>query len=86
MDTSTHKKTINSSGCDNCKTNLVCGVQDRLILNAFDTQQDFKTKPRTIRGSSQTDIRMYHSPCADFSLAQLGRSGLDRSQEACCFF
>jgi hypothetical protein len=60
----------------------VSGVQDRLILNAFDTQYDFEPKPRTIRGESQTDIRMHHSPRTDFFLAQLGRSGLERAQEA----
>jgi hypothetical protein len=86
MGTSIHKKNISSSGRDKCTTNLVCGVQDRLILNAFDTQQDLKTKTRTICGSSQSDIRMYHSPGTDFSLAQFGRSDLDRAQEARCFF
>jgi hypothetical protein len=64
----------------------MCGIDDCLILNAFYAQHDFKAKPRTIRGYSQTDIRMYHSPCADFSLAKLGCRGLERAQEARWFF
>lgn len=83
MDTSIHKRPLVLVVVTTVYTNLVCGVQDRLILNAFDTQQDFKTKPRTIRGLSQANIRMYHSPRADFFFAQLGCSGLDRAQEAC---
>jgi hypothetical protein len=77
MDTPIYKKAISSIGCENCIANLVCGIQDFLILNAFDTQHGFKTKPRTIRGESQTDIRMYHSPRADFCLALLGRNVLE---------
>jgi hypothetical protein len=47
MDTSIHKKAINSNGRDNnCITNLVCGIQDRLILNTFDTHYDFKDQIR----------------------------------------
>lgn len=60
----------------------MCGIEDRLILDAFDTQHDFKTKAGTIRGLSQTDIGMYNSLRADFFLAQLGRSALDCRQEA----
>jgi len=60
----------------------MCGIEDRLILDAFDTQHDFKTKARTIRGLSQTDIGMHNSLRADFFLAQLGRGTLDCRQEA----
>jgi hypothetical protein len=64
----------------------MCGIEDRLILDAFDTQHDFKTKARTIRGLSQTDIGMHNSLRADFFLAQLGRGTLDCRQEARCIF
>src|ERR1700730_6599169 len=68
------REAINSSGNNSFMTHLVCGVQDRLILYAFDTQHDLETIPRTIRGLSQDDIRVYHSPLADFFLALLPRS------------
>jgi hypothetical protein len=64
----------------------MCGIEDRQILDAFDTQHDFKTKAGAIRGLSQTDIGMYNSLRADFSLTQLGRSVLDCRQEARCVF
>jgi hypothetical protein len=68
-------------------TNLVCGVQDRLILDTFDTQHNTKTKSGDILGSTYTDIRMHHSTLSDFFLARLGSDGLDRAQEArCCLF
>jgi hypothetical protein len=86
MDTAIHNESISSSGCDNYITNLMCGIEDRLILDAFDTQHDFKSKAGTIGGLSQTDIGMHNSLCADFSLAQLGRSVLDCTQEARCIF
>lgn len=38
----THLFTISvSDNISLSKTNLVCGVQDRLVLDAFDTQHDF---------------------------------------------
>jgi hypothetical protein len=77
MGTSINNKSISTSGCDNYIANLVCGIEDRLIIEAFDTQHDFKTEAGTIRGLSQTDIGMHNSLRADFSLAQLGRSVLD---------
>ncbi len=86
MDTSIHNKPVSPSGCDNCITNLVRGIYDSLILDAFDTQHDFKTKAGTIRGLSQTDICMHNGPRADFSLAQLGGNVLDCTQEARCLF
>jgi hypothetical protein len=67
-------------------TNLVCCVNDCLILYAFNAQHDFETITRTIRGLSQNDIRMYYSPLADFFLAPFPRNGLDRAQEARCIF
>jgi hypothetical protein len=82
MDTSTHNKSISSSGRDNYITNLMCGIEDRLVLDTFHTQHDLKTKAGTIRGLSQTDIGMHNSLRADFFLAQLGRSALDCRQEA----
>lgn len=75
-----------SSGCDSYVTNLMCGIEDRLILDALDTQHDFKSKAGTIGGLSQTNIGMHDSLRADFSLAQLGRSILDCTQEARCIF
>jgi len=63
-------------------TNLVCSVQDRLILDTFDTQHNTKTKTRDILGSTYTDIRMHHSTLSDFFLACSGSSDLDRAQEA----
>jgi len=80
MDKSIHNKV---SGRDNnCITDLVCNIQDRLILNTFDTYYDFETKSRVILGSTQTDISMHHSTRSDFPLARLGSSGLDCAQEA----
>ena len=84
MDTSIHSISVSSSGCDNYITNLTCGIEDRLILDAFDTQHDFKTIAGTICGLSHTDIGMHNGLRADFSLAQLGRSILDCRQEARC--
>ena len=81
MDISIHDKSV-SSGCNNYITNLMSGIDDRLILDAFDTQHDFQTKAGTISGLSKTNIGMHDSLRADFSLAQLGRSILDRTQEA----
>ncbi len=69
MDTSIHNKSISSSGRDNYITNLMCGIEDRLIIDAFDAQHDFKTKAGTIRGLSQSDIGVHNSLRADFSLA-----------------
>jgi hypothetical protein len=66
-------------------TNLVCGVQDRLIVDALDTQRDLETEPRAIRGLSQSDICVHHSLRTDFFLTLFRRNGLDRTQEACCF-
>jgi hypothetical protein len=81
MDTSIHN--ISFSGCDNNSiTYLVCGVHDRLILDTFDAQDDFKAQPRDILGSTYTDIRMYQSTISDFFLACPGSSDLDRAQEA----
>jgi len=67
-------------------THLVCGVQDRLILDTFDTQHNFEAKSRDFLGSTYTDIRMHHGTLSDFFLACPGSSGLDRAQEACWFF
>jgi hypothetical protein len=67
-------------------TNLVCGIQDRLIVDTLDTQRDLETEPRAIRGLSQSDICVHHSPRTDFFLALFRRNGLDRTQEACYFF
>lgn len=87
MGTTIDKKCINASSCcDNFMTNLVCGVQDRLIVDAFDTQCDLETEPRAIRGLSQSDICVHHGPRTDFFLALFCRNGLDRTQEACCIF
>jgi len=47
----------------------MCGIEDRLIIDAFDAQHDFKTKAGTIRGLSQSDIGVHNSLRADFSLA-----------------
>ena len=60
-------------------THLVCSVQDRLIFYAFDAQHDLETIPSTIRGLSQNDVRVHHSPLADFFLAFLPRSCLNRA-------
>jgi len=63
-------------------TNLVCGIQDSLVLYSFDTQYHSETIPGTIRGLSQDDICMDHSALADFFLASFLRSSLNRAQEA----
>ena len=63
-------------------TNLMRGVQDRLILDTFDVQNDFETQPRDFLGLTYTDIRMHHSTISDFFLACPGSSDLDRAQEA----
>ena len=86
MGTSINNKSISTSRCDNYMTNFVCGIEDCLIIDAFDTQHDFKTEARTIRGLSQTDIGMHNGLRADFSLAQLGRNVLDCRQEGRCIF
>jgi hypothetical protein len=69
MGTSINNKAISTSGCGNYMTDLMCGIEDRLIIDAFDTQHDFKTEAGTIRRLSQTDIGMHNSLRADFSLA-----------------
>ncbi len=85
MDTSIHD--ISFSGRDNNSiTNLMCGVQDRLILDTFNTQHNFKTQSSDLLGLTYTDIRMYHSTLSDFFLACPGSSDLDRAQEARWFF
>ena len=86
MDISIHNKYISSSGSDNYITNPMCGIEDRLILDAFDTQHDFKAKAGTIRSLPQTDIGMHNNLRADFFLAQLSCSNLDCRQEARCNF
>jgi hypothetical protein len=63
-------------------THLVRGVENRLIIYAFDAQHDLETIPITIRGLSQNNVRVYHSPLSDFFLALLPRNCLDRAQEA----
>jgi hypothetical protein len=64
----------------------VCGIEDRLILNALDTQHDCKAKAGAIRRMTQTDIGMYNGARSDFFLAHLGRNFLVSAQEACCVF
>ena len=65
-------------------TNLVSGIYDRLILNAFDTQYDSQTISRTISGQSEGDIGMHRSPRDSFFLALFRRDGLDRTEETRC--
>jgi hypothetical protein len=60
----------------------MCGVQDRLILDTFDSQHNLKTQSRDILGPTYTDIRMHHSTLSNFFLACSGSSDLDRAQEA----
>lgn len=63
----------------------MCGIEDCLILDAFDAQH-LKSKAWTTPDLSQTDVGMHDSLGANFSLAQLGRSLLDCPREACCIF
>jgi hypothetical protein len=81
MDTSIYN--ISFCGRDNKSiTNRVCSVEDRLILDTFDTQHNFKTQSRDFLGLTYTDIRMHQSTLSDFFLACPGSSELDRAQEA----
>ena len=83
MGTSTHKPLALVPATNNrFMTNLVCGIQDRLVLYSFDAQHHFEAIPGTIRGLSEDDICMHHSALADFFLTSFLRSGLDRAQEA----
>lgn len=84
MDTSSHN--ISFCGRDKSITNLVCSVDDRLILDTFDTQHNFKTQPRDLLGLTYTDIRMHQGTLSNFFLACPGSSDLDRAQEARWFF